>query len=158
MKNCRYTILGIIVALTTYIVLPMMGFDLVTILAKLEKWEVDELVLSLIIIIIGMYVDSLNENNHRSQQRVNEIYKSTMQGVSHIVNNLLNNMTLIEIEASENFKVSELTLKLLRESIDTAASTINELSDLDMIQSENINRIAFSNVMSQDVESPDCND
>jgi hypothetical protein len=129
-----------------YIALPRGGFDLLVILESLREYNADEFLLASLFILCGLHVDFAIRSARVSERKKNEIYYSTMGGVCHVVNNLLNGMKLVRLETAGNRPLSEETLRMLDETIVTAGRTIKEMSAPREIKVEAINEIAFRNL------------
>lgn len=67
-----------------------------------------------------------------------KIYQSTVSAANHILNNFLNQVQVIKIEASECKDFDQEVLKTFDQAFSEANALVNQLSNLDEISEENI--------------------
>lgn len=112
-------------------------FDfLVIILEYLENYEVDEILIAGVLILIGLAVDLSRIRREREhtielQDQRLKVLRATVRTVQDIVNNFLNNLLLFRLEAEENHALSNSSLQLMDSLIAETGAKLNALADLD---------------------------
>ena len=103
-----------------------------------ELWMRTSIIL--LLIVFGSYIDySISKLLKKERQlEAARIYKSMVFATHHILNNLLNQMQLVKIEASECKDFNPKTLELYDSTINEAKSLINKLSDIRSITDQDI--------------------
>lgn len=93
-----------------------------------------------LMIAFGIYIDrSIHKLlNKEKQLEATRIYKSMVFATHHILNNLLNQMQLVKLEASNSKDFDPQIIKLYDETINEAQNLIHKLSDVENITDKNI--------------------
>jgi len=107
---------------------------------------------SIIGIIIGMLISFYL---HRIKIKNDEkllLYKETMKGVSHLLNNFITYFQIFEMRKGQ---VDEKTLRLLRHSIKETAEIVQQLNDLEEPNPSLIRKISLQNVQNIQDKRPD---
>ena len=101
----------------------------------LEAYEVDEFFLVVFLLVLGLVIDFrliLIKRKTTSIIKDKEIavLKATMNNVLDIVNNYLNQIQLLSIEAEESGKVSKQNIELIETLTSETAHRLKKLADL----------------------------
>ena len=139
-SHCKATLLALFIGFGIYLLAVLFDLDLFEVvtefLASLEKYELDELVVVLFLLIIGLTFDLIQ--NVKQKQHLLEIQnqrlrvlKATMTTVLHIVNNFLNNLQLFRMEAEEKQLLSSDSLATMNNGIHATSTKLKILADLD---------------------------
>ena len=80
------------------------------------------------------------------------LYKETMKGVSHLLNNFITYFQIFEMRKGQ---VDEKTLRLLRHSIKETAEIVQQLNDLEEPNPSLIRKISLQNVQNIQDKRPD---
>ncbi|MEH6347850.1 MAG: hypothetical protein V7785_22330 [Bermanella sp.] len=135
MKHYKITLLGLgiaILILLTSLVLDVDFFEqLVNLVLRLEQYEIDELIIPLIIFLIFAFVDIFKRNriNKVNTEKL-KIYSAMMSSTQHILNNFLNQMQLFKLTAEDTPKFNPEVLALYDEIIDEASMQITALGNV----------------------------
>lgn len=144
LRNFRFTLVGAAVGLLLYVVSMLLDFDLcerlVGCLVRLEWLELDELVVVLPLVAVGILLDVLFHLHSSSVQRhQEEIFSESMRATQHIVNNFLNNLLYIQMEIEENGSTAE-SRELFERLVKEASAQLKELSDLERAEATKIRK------------------
>lgn len=103
-----------------------------------ELWM--RVVIETLIIVFGLFSDYYSNRLVKQQQQLEavKIYDSMLRASHHILNNLLNQMQLIRMEASRCQDFDSKVLKHYDNAIDEASNLIQRLSAIEKITDENI--------------------
>lgn len=103
-----------------------------------ELWM--RITIIVLIIIIGIFSDSLAKKMLISQKQLeaNRIYNSMIYAAHHILNNLLNQMQLVKIEALRSQDFNQDIIEKYDSAIDEAKDLIDRLSRVENITEGNI--------------------
>ena len=139
-SHCKATLFSLLIGLGIYLLAVLFDLDLFEainkFLASLEKYEVDELVIVLFLLIFGLTFDliqNVKEKQHLldiRNQRL-RVLKATMTTVLHIVNNFLNNLQLFRMEAEEKQLLSSESMATMNNGIQATSTKLKILADLD---------------------------
>lgn len=107
-------------------------------LAMIENVRADEIFFFWVVVFIGLAFDQTrNVRRQRAKNALNkgriQAVRSTMATVHDIVNNALNNLLLIRLEAEKGQALSPKTIALLESLIDETAVKLREISELEII-------------------------
>lgn len=138
-----FTIIGMLVAivlLITTIYLDLEIFEyVIEFLKGLEKFEIDEFILPLMILGAFVYVDVIRRQRlSKINNEKIKIYQAMLTSTHHILNNFLNQMQLIKMAAEETDGFDPEVLILYDQIIRNASAQIRALSNIDKIDETSI--------------------
>jgi hypothetical protein len=111
--------------------------------------DVDELwmrtVIIVLLIVIGMLGDNRANRIVAAERGKHEIFLATVSSTQHVLNNLLNQMQLVFLEAGKTHKLSDETRKLLEQSIKEGKEQIDKLSSVTIMNGETIRKSVLPN-------------
>jgi len=112
-------------------------------LSKFEAVKAHEIILLALLLILGVAIDQTrNAVRYRSQRRLDgarlQVVKSTMATVQDIVNNALNNLIFIHIEAEKSQALSQETLRTFENIITETAERLREINELEILEERNL--------------------
>lgn len=145
MKLRRYSILqvGLIIASTIYILTLTLDLDLYEkITYELTKWEhheIDEFVLPIFILLVFAFLNEiLWIRKIRLQNEKNKVYRATIWSSQYVLNNCLNQMSILKriAEATPDFSPS--AIALLDDVINDATQQIEALSSIKNLEENEI--------------------
>lgn len=143
MKNYLYTILGGCVALLIYLLSVIFNIELfealITFLDELEHFEVDELLIP-ILVFVGFFIFDLlrrNKSNQVNKEKV-KIYRAMVQSTHHVLNNFLNQMLIVKMKAESTPGFDPKVLKIYDKIVEDAQEQIRSLSNITHISEESI--------------------
>ncbi len=150
MNNYKLTSIGLILSTTIYLVCVIFDFDLfeklVVLLANLEKFELDEIIIPLFIFLIFI---SLDKRKHvKDIELENEklkIYKAMLSSSHHIINNFIYQMDIFKHTADDTPGFDAKILAFYEDIIDNASNQINSLSNLSTIDEFSIRASVMMN-------------
>jgi len=135
MKKNKLTLIGLAISVTIWLATFISGTDLFEILVngleKLEKFEVDELIIPIAIFFIFALLDLFTK--HRRQTIEIEkikIYHAMLSSTHHILNNFLNKMQLFKISAEESDVFPESVIELYDQIIQDAVKQIESMGSI----------------------------
>ncbi len=107
-------------------------------LSRIEHVEADEVFFFIIVAIIGLALDQTrNVGRQRAKNSLHtsriQAVRSTMAAVHDIVNNALNNLLLIRLEAEKSQALSPETLALFENLIEDTAVKLREIDELETL-------------------------
>ncbi len=135
MKHYKITLLGLGIAISILITSLVFDVDifeqLVNLVLRLEQYEIDELIIPLVIFLIFAFVDIFKRNriNNVNTEKL-KIYSAMMSSTQHILNNFLNQMQLFKLTAEDTPKFNPEVLALYDEIIDEASMQITALGNV----------------------------
>lgn len=105
-------------------------------LRQLEPYEIDEIVVGIILISMGASIDLVFSKRRKAEQlKISEqrlrVMKATMRTVHDIVGNAFNEMILFQIQAKESKALSKETLEDLNDLIQETCTKLKAISDLE---------------------------
>jgi len=144
LRRFRFTLAGAALGLSLYFLALFGDTDLferfVDGLKGAERLELDELLLSLLVVGAGVLVDVLLHLHQSSVQRhKEEIFDEAMRATQHIVNNFLNNLQYIRMEVEENGPNAE-THELFDRIVNEASEHLKALGDLERAEAASIRK------------------
>jgi hypothetical protein len=101
-----------------------------------ERHEVDDVIVAIALVIFGLTVDLRRDKKkhlleiHIQARRV-AVLKATMRTVQDLVNNFINSMLLVQLEAGD--ALSPETLALLQDTTREVSAKLKALGDLDCV-------------------------
>jgi len=145
MEKIKYTISAIVVALlfwffdasVHYFIYDEPHFEIIPSNFN-ELWM--RIAIVLLLLVIGVYADITTRRlviRERQLEAV-RIYTSMVQASRHILNNLLNQMQLIKMEAMRSKDFDQEVIKYYDQAFDEANKLIKKLSEIEHITDENI--------------------
>lgn len=143
MKNYRLTILGLVISVITWIVTIVFELDLFermhSVLEDVEEYEIDELIIPLLIFSFFTLADSIRRRRYKAVEREKiKIYRAMMASTHHILNNFLNQMQLFKMTADRTPGFSPEVLSLYEQIIKEASSQIESLGNITSISESEI--------------------
>jgi predicted Zn-dependent peptidase len=109
---------------------------------ELAPANADELWMRILIValllIIGLVGDSRANRIAATEREKREIFLATVSSTQHVLNNLLNQMQLVFLEAGTTRTLSDETRKLLEQSIKEGKEQIDKLSSVTEMDEETI--------------------
>lgn len=138
MNKYKLTFAGLI--LSTFIFVVCVGLELdlfeklVALLAKVEQFEFDEMIIPFMIFLVFLLVDIRRRNKKMKMENAKlNIYKAMLFSSHHILNNFIHQMNIFKITAEETPGFDKKVLVLYEEIINGANTQINSLSNLEKI-------------------------
>lgn len=143
MKEYKLTLIGLFVALlmsVAAIVFELELFEkLVTLMHEIEHFEIDELILPVMVALIFAVIDLFRRHNrHKVEVEKVKIYQAMIFSTQHILNNFLNQMQLFKIRAETTPDFDQTVLKLYDRVIEDAQMQIQGLSSLTQVTEKEI--------------------
>ena len=108
-----------------------------------ELWM--RILIIVLLIIIGLVGDSRANRIAATERGKREIFLATVSSTQHVLNNLLNHMQLVFLEAGKTHKLSDETKKLLEQSIKEGKEQIDKLSSVTKMNGETIKKSVLPN-------------
>jgi hypothetical protein len=93
---------------------------------------------SLIVIAYGIYIDVKRNNSIQSSSREQEIHTSMISAMHHILNNFLNGMELVRLEARTCKDFDPKVMNLYDQSVHEAVDKIKSISKLEELSDDAI--------------------
>jgi len=139
-RNFKFTTIGVFVSIFFLIASLLFDLDLFErifdLMQSFEAYDIDELLIALFIISVGLLIDYYKERikrEHELEQERLKALKSTMSTVHDIANNFLNNMHLFIFEAKEKRLTPE-SIDSLEKLIHETAGELRELGEVDSVR------------------------
>jgi len=111
---------------------------------ELVPTDVNELwmrtLIIVLLIIIGLVGDSRAKRIDDTERAKREIFLATVSSTQHVLNNLLNQMQLVFLDASKTHKLSDETRKLLEQSIKESKEQVDKLSSVTKLDAKTIKK------------------
>lgn len=112
-------------------------------LSEFEMAKAHELIFLALVLILGVAIDQTrNAVRYRSQRRLDgarhQVVKTTMATVQDIVNNALNNLIFIHIEAEKSQALSQESLQTFEHIISETAEKLREINELEIVEERNL--------------------
>ena len=108
-----------------------------------ELWM--RILIIVLLIIIGLVGDSRANRIAATEREKREIFLATVSSTQHVLNNLLNQMQLVFLEAGKTHKLSDETRKLLEQSIKEGKEQFGKLSSVTKMNGETIKKSVLPN-------------
>ncbi len=152
LNNLKITVIMFIVGSAIYLIARILNFDVFEfsagILNSLENFEVDEIFVVVILIIIGLAIDMFVLKNRRAQEIIVQqqrlrVLRATMRSVQDIVNNFLQSMQLFTMEAEKKQALNSKSLETINSLIFETTNKINRLSALESTPEREIAGMTF---------------
>ena len=143
MKEYKLTLLGLAVSATMTFVVIVFELELfekfIAMLHELEHFEIDELLIPLVVFLIFVVVDmSRRYNKHKVEVEKVKIYQAMIFSTQHVMNNFLNQMQLFKMKAETTPEFDKEVLKLYDRVIEDAQTQIDGLSSLSQVTEKKI--------------------
>lgn len=147
-SSYAFTTIGVAAAAILFIVTVLFNLDIfdacVAFLVHLEEYNIDELIIPVLIVFVFCFIDLLRKyQSVKIQYEKCMIFHSTVTAMHHILNNFLNQMQLFKIEASENESFDKEVLKLYDVVIHEASEQIQKLSEIKVPTEELIKEAVY---------------
>ncbi len=145
MININYKLVGIALGILYFAISTIFKlevFELVIYELKyLEKYELDEIIISIFIILFFYRLEHLKREKEQDiELEKMKIYTAMLSSTHHIINNLMNQMTLFKITAQKTPDFDPKILAMYEKMIDEASSQIKSLGDIEKIDEGSINK------------------
>jgi hypothetical protein len=129
---------------------------LIALFETIEHLEVDEIIIPLFILIIGISIDSYQKHNRKKKlmliaETKLDYLNTIIRTVQDIVGNSMNNLVLYSLEAKETGGLSKESIKELDDLIQFTTNEINELANTNEIYEKEIGDRMFM------IDTPDKN-
>ena len=143
MKDHRFTVAGLIIGLTLYLVVIVGGLDLFEALHvwiyRLEAYEVDELIIpAFIVLSFSFYERIRNARRKFAERQQRETFLAAMKSTQHVLNNFLNQMELFRIVAEETPDFDPKALELYEKLITDTTEQIKALGEVTEYDADSI--------------------
>ncbi len=143
MKKYKLTLIGVIIALLIGILSYTIDLDpfdhLVRFFHSVEQYELDEIFIGLLIILIFFIADLvLARREEKIELEKLKIYKAMVYSTHHILNNFLNQMLLFKITAENTPGFDKKILEMYDKIIEETNKQIRDLSSVENIDEETI--------------------
>ncbi len=143
MRKLRWTLVGAALAIVIKLAALLLGLDLfermVTALAALERFEVDELIIPAVIFLAFAFLDLIKKQEQQKVAREKlAIYSAMLASTHHILNNFLNQMQLFKMTARNTPGFDAEVLSLYDVVIEGASDQIEALSEVTEIDEASI--------------------
>ncbi len=145
MKKYTLSIIGFVISIIFYlltIIFELEAFEnFVSLMEKFEDIELDEIMIPILIMFIFAFfnVSTSNKNKRIEMEKV-KIYKAMMSSTHHIMNNFLNQIQLLRMEAENTPGFDGEILELYNKTVYEATTQIKSLSSITSIDEETIKR------------------
>lgn len=146
MRNYKFTFIGLILGLVIFTVSLAFNIELFELLVEalesLEKYEIDELIIPIVILVLFSAVDQVKlQRTRRVEREKTKIYKAMLSSTHHILNNFLNQMQLFRMTAEDTSNFDPEVLSLYDVVISDAKSQIETLSNISDIDELSIHKV-----------------
>lgn len=145
MKLSKYKITIIGLAISIIILLLAHFFDLdlfeefVAFIERHEEYELDELIIPIIIFLISISINILFINRDKSLKiEKYKIFRAMLNSLHHIINNFLNQAQIVKLEAEKSRDFNKEILDIYENIIDEASELTKALESVDTIDAESI--------------------
>jgi hypothetical protein len=137
-KSLRFTKIMLLVSLALVLISHIFDVDyfenLYEFFEKYEELEIDEIAISLLLVIPALLVDEfLSKLELRTRDEKLKIFRSTMTNVNHTVNNLLNQLQYFYDLASDGQPISPEDIEMFKKLTKDAEEDIMALNQLEKI-------------------------
>lgn len=137
------TVISVLTGGTLFLVSNIFELDLfekiIKMLSTFEKYEIDEMIIPLIIIITSIFIDFKRKaDKAKIENEKLKIYKAMIFTTHHILNNFLNQMQLFKMTAEDTPDFPVDVINLFDTTIEEASSQINALSTISQIDEDTI--------------------
>ncbi|MBF0197147.1 MAG: hypothetical protein HQL32_05535 [Planctomycetes bacterium] len=150
-RNFLYTFLGVCIGILAAGVIFLLGWNCDS-CPQRQGWCMLHAWYPLILAIMtGLFADTLIFVKKYQNRKKEELYKELMIGVKHQLNNLLNHFQIVEVEQEDTGKISENTIKRLKDHIHKTDNIIRELCANEVLEADEVNTIAFQDVYSKNI-------
>ncbi len=96
-------------------------------------------------ILLFLMIKKANSELLKREQEKYELYKTTMRGVHHIVNNFLLKMNFFKEMVSEGNIINKETIESINNTIFETAEELKKLSDIENPSKEKIRKAVYNN-------------
>lgn len=143
MKKHKLLLVGLVASVSFWLLMLFLDIDffeyLTEMLQKLEKYELDELIISIFIFLLFAYFDQTRkQKTARIDREKAKIYRAMLLSTHHILNNFLNQMMLFKLAAEETHGFPQEVLTLYDQIIQSAQIQIKALGNVENINEESI--------------------
>ncbi len=92
----------------------------------------------LLIMAVGLEAERVHRVKLRIEKQKREVFDATMHSTQHVLNNLMNQMQLVFVEAEGGTGLSEETLAVLRNAIIESRDQVRKLGELRELDADSI--------------------
>ncbi|MEM7584476.1 MAG: hypothetical protein AAF560_13895 [Acidobacteriota bacterium] len=144
-KQQGLTLIGLGIAVSALLLTVIFDLDLfersVGLLEALERYEVDELVIPLLIFLVFALLDQIkNRRSHAVELEKVKIYRAMLTSTHHILNNFLNQMRLFQLTAKDTPGFDPEVLAFYERIVEDASTQIEALGSITEIDEVSIKR------------------
>lgn len=93
---------------------------------------------SIIVLFYGIFIDIKRNSSFKGSSEIKEVHTSLISAMHHILNNFLNGMELVRMEAKSCKDFDPKVIALYEESVDEAVGKIRSISELEEISDDAI--------------------
>lgn len=143
MKKINLTLAGTITAFLWLFAVLIFEIDVfemfVETLQAFEEWEVDEVIIPMLI-LVGAYVADIRQKNQKQKLEMEKkkIYEAMLSSSHHILNNCLNQMQIIKLAAEKTPGFDPQVLKMYDQIVEEANTQIKRLGEVLELDGESI--------------------
>jgi len=143
MKNYKLTLIGLAISVVVLLIAIFFEVDLFEqlsyFLQSLEKYEVDEFIIPIAIVVAFTLFDLIRrQRSQKIELEKIKIYQAMMSSTHHILNNFLNKMQLFKMEAEDNPGFNPDILTFYDKIIEDASMKIDALGRVTNINESSI--------------------
>lgn len=143
MRSFRFTLVGIVLAVGVKLAAVLLQLDLferlVSALAVLERFEIDEIIIPTFILLVFALLDQVKKQREQKIAREKlAIYTAMLSSTHHILNNFLHQMQLFKITARNTPGFDPKILSLYDVVIEGASAQIDALGKITDINEASI--------------------
>ncbi len=138
MNKYKLTCIGLVLSIFIYVTSIVLELELfekaIALLASIEQFEFDEMIIPVIIFFIFLLIDTRqNAKKVKMENAKLNIYKAMLFSSHHILNNFIYQMDIFKITAEDTPGFDVKVLAFYEEIISNASHQINSLSSLTTI-------------------------
>ena len=143
MKKYTLSLLGFLIAATIFVATLLSGVDLfeqiLVRLHSLEHFELDELILPLLVFLIFVIADFLHrQKTQKIEAEKIKIYKAMLSSTHHVLNNFLNQMQIFKVEAEQSAGFDSEILDYYKKIIADTSLQLDALGSITDINEQSI--------------------
>ena len=143
MHEYKFTIIGLVLAVGIYATTFAFKIDLFEmtheLINSLERFEVDEFLIPLFILsLFTMYDQNRRQKLRQIEYEKIKIYKAMLASTHHILNNFINQMQLVKIEAQRTPDFNPKILSIYDSVIKNATMQIEALGSVTKVDEDSI--------------------
>lgn len=142
-KRYKLTFLGVFFGIILYLIGLVLDIDLFEFIIEkiysFELIELDEILLSLIVVTIFLITNILTNNHEIKVEREKyKIYNAMLNSIHHILNNFINQSLIVKLEAENSKDFNKEVITIYEEIIDEATKLTKSLESVKSIDEDSI--------------------